>query len=94
MLNRPRLVEAFRDEFDATKESAQRAVDWLFAQMTDELASPGGEVNVRDFGTWKTHIRPGRAGRNPHTGEAIQIADKNVVRFKAGKALVVRVNGG
>lgn len=93
MLNRPRLIEAFRDEFNATKDAAQRAVDWLFEQMADELAR-GGEVNVRDFGTLKTKRSPAKDGHNPRTGEKIKIAAKNVVRFRAGTELTRRVNGG
>ena len=93
MLNRPRLIEAFRDEFDATKESAQRAVDWLFDQMAAELAK-GGEVNVRDFGTLKTKRRAAGKARNLHTGEEIATPAKTVVRFKAGRGLVALVNGG
>lgn len=93
MLNRPRLIEAFRDEFDVTQASAANAVDWMFGQLADELAG-GGEVNVRDFGTLKSHLRPATDGHNPRTGEKIKIAAKRVVRFKAGRELLRRVNGG
>lgn len=93
MLNRPRLIEMYRDEFNATKDNATVAVDWLFAMMADELAR-GGEVQVRDFGTLKTKRTPAKDGHNPRTGEKIKIAAKTVVRFKTGTELARRVNGG
>lgn len=93
MLNRPRLIEAFRDEFLVTQASAASAVDWIFSQMADEL-SRGGEVSVRDFGRLTTKHRAAGEGHNPRTGEKIQIAAKTVVRFKAGLDLARRVNGG
>lgn len=93
MLNRPRLIEMYRDDFDATKNTAEATIDWLFDQMADELAK-GGTVEYRNFGVLKPKRTPAKDGHNPRTGEKIKIAAKNVVRFKAGKELLRRVNGG
>ena len=93
MLNRPRLIEMYRDAFDASKNTAEATVDWLFDQMATELAK-GGDVEFRNFGTLKVKRSPAKDGHNPRTGEKIKIAAKNVVRFKAGRELLRRVNGG
>ena len=93
MLNRPRLIEAYRDKFMTTQANATEVVDWVFAQITAELAR-GGEVSMRNFGALVRHRRPAGEGHNPRTGEKIKIPAKNVVRFKAGKELLRLVNGG
>lgn len=93
MLNRPRLIEAFRDEFETTQASATRAVDWLFDQMENELAQ-GGTVSLKGFGKFDTYQGAPRDGRNPHTGEIVKVPAKTRVRFSAGKALKERVNQG
>jgi len=93
MLNRPRLVEMYRDDFNATKNDAEITVDWLFAQMAHELAK-GGAVEFRNFGSLRTKRRAPMLGHNPRTGEPVKIVAKNVVRFKAGLELARRVNGG
>ncbi|MDG3424691.1 HU family DNA-binding protein, partial [Vibrio parahaemolyticus] len=63
----------------------------LIEGVTDTLAS-GDEVALIGFGTFKINERAARTGRNPRTGEEIQIAAAKVPAFKAGKALKEAVN--
>jgi nucleoid DNA-binding protein len=81
----------YRDDFDAAKNTAEATIDWLFDPMSAELGK-GGTVEYRNFGALKTKKSPAKDGHNPRTGEKIKIAAKTVVRFKAGKALLSRIN--
>jgi len=74
----------------STKKEAQAAVDCVFSSITDTLAD-GESVSLVGFGTFKVSRRNARKGRNPQTGEEIQIAASNVPKFAAGKALKDRV---
>lgn len=74
----------------STKKEAQAAVDCVFSSITDALAD-GESVSLVGFGTFKVSRRNARKGRNPQTGEEIQIAASNVPKFAAGKALKDRV---
>jgi len=91
-MNKGELVAKIAEGADITKASAGRALDSLIDSVTTELAS-GGEVALVGFGTYKVNDRAARTGRNPQTGEAIQIAAAKVPAFKAGKALKDAVNG-
>jgi len=61
--------------------------------MSAALAA-GDRIEVRGFGSFSLHYRPPRVGRNPKTGEAVQVPDKFVPHFKPGKELRERVNNG
>ncbi|MBO9470184.1 integration host factor subunit beta [Endozoicomonas sp. G2_2] len=67
------------------------AVKLLLDDVITELAS-GGRVEIRGFGSFSVHHRPARRGRNPKTGEAVDIPRKYVPHFKPGKELRERVN--
>ncbi len=67
------------------------AVKTLLETMTDELAN-GGRIEVRGFGSFSLHYRAPRVGRNPKTGETVQLNAKYVPHFKPGKALRERVD--
>lgn len=69
------------------------AVKELLEQMSAALAT-GDRIEVRGFGSFSLHYRPPRTGRNPKTGESVQVPDKFVPHFKPGKELRERVNGG
>ena len=69
-----------------TKKEAQAAVDCVFASITNALENKDA-VSLIGFGTFKVAERKARTGRNPQTGEAINIAARNVPKFVAGKAL-------
>jgi len=73
-------------EIGVTKKQAAEAVDCIFGAIKDALAS-GDKVSLIGFGTFSVKERAARQGRNPRTGDTIQIAAKNVPSFKAGKAL-------
>ena len=70
---------------------ATKAVDAVLDSITGTLAN-GGSVSLVGFGTFSVKARAARAGRNPRTGETIQIKATNVPSFKAGKALKDAVN--
>jgi DNA-binding protein HU-beta len=91
-MNKSELVAKIAEGADITKASAGRALDSIIGTVTEELAS-GGEVALVGFGTYKVNDRAARTGRNPQTGEEIQIAAAKVPAFKAGKALKDTVNG-
>ena len=69
-----------------TKKDAQAAVDCVFSSITKALEK-GDTVSLIGFGTFKVAERKARKGRNPQTGEEIDIAASKVPKFAAGKAL-------
>ena len=69
-----------------TKKDAQAVVDCVLSSITKALEN-GDAVSLIGFGTFKVAARKARTGRNPQTGEEINIAARNVPKFVAGKAL-------
>jgi integration host factor subunit beta len=67
------------------------AVKELLEQMSLALAS-GERIEVRGFGSFSLHYRPPRVGRNPKTGDSVEVPDKYVPHFKPGKELRDKVN--
>ena len=90
-MNKSELIEKMAQGADMTKADAERALNSLISTVTDELAN-GGDVSLVGFGTFKVNERAARTGRNPQTGETIQIAAAKVPAFKAGKAIKDAVN--
>ncbi|MBB5374341.1 integration host factor subunit beta [Acidocella aromatica] len=74
-----------------TVAEVERIVSALFDEMTAALAR-GERVELRGFGAFTVKSRQARAGRNPRTGETVQVAQKSVPFFKAGKELRERIN--
>jgi DNA-binding protein HU-beta len=75
----------------SSKKEAQAAVDCVLATIVDALAN-NDTVQLVGFGTFKVSKRSAREGRNPQTGETMQIAEKMVPKFTPGKALKDAVN--
>ena len=91
-MNKTELVAGVAEKAGLTKKDAEKAVNALFDSEQQELVE-GGKVQMIGFGTFEVKERAARKGRNPRTGEDIEIpASKNPV-FKAGKALKDAVNG-
>jgi len=90
-MNKSELIEAVASAADLSKADAARAVDGVIAAVTEALKA-GDQVTIVGFGTFLVRKREARTGRNPRTGETIQIAASNVPAFKAGKALKDAVN--
>jgi len=67
------------------------AVKELLEQLSVALAS-GKRIEVRGFGSFSLHYRPPRVGRNPKTGDTVNVPDKHVPHFKPGKELRERVD--
>ena len=74
-----------------THAEVERVVNVVLGQMTDTLAD-GGRVELRGFGAFSVRDRPARAGRNPRTGDPVQVPAKSVPFFKSGKELRERLN--
>ena len=85
-MNKAELIDAVADDSDLTKASAARALDSAIENITNALRG-GDSVTLVGFGTFTVRQREARMGRNPRTGEAIQIKASRVPGFKAGKAL-------
>ena len=90
-MNKSELIDAVAAATGLTKADAGRALD----ATTDAIASAlqqGNTVSLVGFGTFTVRHRAARTGRNPRTGETINIAASNNPAFKAGKALKDAVN--
>ena len=72
-------------------KDVERAVNTVFAEITDALRA-GDRVELRGFGAFSVKHREARTGRNPRTGEAVEIEEKRTPFFKAGKDLRERLN--
>ncbi|MDX1402720.1 MAG: HU family DNA-binding protein [Kiloniellales bacterium] len=90
-MNKAELIDAVAGSANLSKADAGRAVDAVVDAISSAL-SKGQQVSVVGFGTFSVKHRAARSGRNPRTGETIQIAASNVPGFKAGKALKDAVN--
>ena len=90
-MNKSDLIDAMAADAGISKANAKAALDSLTSNVTKSLKS-GNKVALVGWGTWSVSERAARTGRNPQTGKEIQIAAKNVVKFKAGAGLADSVN--
>jgi len=90
-VNKQELIENIAASADITKAAAGRALDSMISSVTGSLKN-GDSVVLVGFGTFSVRDRAARIGRNPQTGEEIQIKAARVPAFKAGKALKDAVN--
>ncbi|NKB37925.1 MAG: DNA-binding protein HU [Gammaproteobacteria bacterium] len=90
-MNKAELIDAVADAADLSKASAGRAVDAAIDSITNSLKN-NDNVTLVGFGTFSVRDRAARTGRNPRTGEEIQIKASKVPGFKAGKALKDAIN--
>jgi len=89
-MNKSDLVDALADATGMTKADAARAVDAMFSPDGGVIAKAlkgGTRVQITGFGTFESKHRKARQGRNPRTGETIQIKATNTPAFRAGKGL-------
>ena len=90
-MNKTELVASVAEVAELTKKDAEKAVNAVFASVQKALVEDD-KVQIIGFGTFEVRTRAARKGRNPQTGDTIEIpASKNPV-FKAGKALKEAVN--
>jgi len=90
-MNKAELIDAIASNADLSKADAKRALDG-FVTATSDALKKGDRISLVGFGSFSISNRAARTGRNPQTGKEIQIAAKNVVRFKAGSELSGKVN--
>ncbi|NYS60868.1 HU family DNA-binding protein [Vreelandella salicampi] len=90
-MNKSELIEAIAASADIPKAAATRALDAMVESVTDSLKK-GESVSLVGFGTFSIKERAARTGRNPQTGQPIEIKAAKVPNFKAGKALKDAVN--
>ena len=90
-MNKSELVAHIATSAGLTKAQATAALQAFEKSVIDTLAN-GGEVTLIGFGTFKVTDRAARTGRNPKTGEELQISASKVPTFKAGKAFKQALN--
>jgi len=86
------LVEKLLADYpDLPPHDVEQIVSQFFREIVNQLTK-GGRVEIRGFGSFSNHAREGRIGRNPRTGNSVDIAAKQVPFFKPGKDMRVRLN--
>ena len=91
-MNKAQFIAALAPHFDNNKKEAARAVEIVFDTIVRNI-SKGEDVMINDFGKFKKVDRPARKGRNPFTGETIQIKASKKVRFLPAKSLKEVISG-
>ena len=90
-MKKTEFVDAVAEAADLSKTNASAAVDAVLSVITDTLKE-GDQITLTGFGSFLVRERDARTGRNPRTGEEIQIKASKVPSFKAGKALKDALN--
>jgi len=85
------LIESLATKLDLQKTLAERAVNTMFDDIEAGLQK-GDKVNISGFGTFAVSARKARTGRNPKTGEPIEIPASKSAKFKPGKSLKDKLN--
>lgn len=79
-------VEEIATNFNITKKLAKEVVDATIASLTASIVNDGG-IRISGFGTFKVKPKAARLGRNPKTGESIQIPERKVLSFRIANSL-------
>ena len=90
-MNKTELVAAMAERTELSKKDAEKALK-AFTDVVAEELTKGEKIQLVGFGTFEVADRPAREGRNPKTGETMQIPASKAPKFKAGKALKDVVN--
>ena len=90
-MTKSQLIEALAREMNISLKKAEEIVNTVFDQMTRALVR-GDRIEIRGFGSFKVKHYDGYRGRNPRTGEPLDIPPKRMPVFKVGKALKERVD--
>ena len=90
-MNKSELVTAMAAKTEFSKKDSEKLLKAFVDVVTEELTN-GGKIQLVGFGTFEVAERAAREGRNPQTGEPMQIAASKAPKFKAGKALKDAVN--
>ncbi len=91
-MTKSELIEALAEKQDyLVYKDVELSVKMLLEQMSQSLAN-GDRIEIRGFGSFSLHFRPPRKGRNPKTGDPVELPGKHVPHFKPGKELRERVN--
>ena len=85
-MNKTELISAMSEKSELTKVDTEKALKAFIDTVTEELKNKG-KVQLVGFGTFETSERAARTGRNPQTGETIEIKASTSPKFKAGKSL-------
>ncbi|MDA3030042.1 MAG: HU family DNA-binding protein [Actinomycetota bacterium] len=91
-MNKAQFIAYLAPQFGDSKKEAARAIEVVFDAVVRNI-SKGEDVMINDFGKFKKVDRPARKGRNPFTGESIQIKASKKVRFLAAKGLKEVISG-
>jgi integration host factor subunit beta len=91
MIRSELLVALAKENPELRAEEVERVVDLFFEEIAQRLAQ-GGRVELRGFGAFSTRERDARKGRNPRTGDTVDVPGKRVPYFKPGKEMRLRLN--
>lgn len=91
-MNKSELIAIVATKADVTKTISESVVNAFIESITDELSN-GGNITLVGFGTFSVKDRSARTGRNPQTGEPLEIKATKIPSFKAGKSLKDAVRG-
>jgi len=86
-MNKQAIADKIHAVLGTTKADADRAVEAFIDAIVEGLTKGGDEVSIAGLGIFSAKMRPARQGRNPRTGESIQIPAMRVPKFRASKAL-------
>ncbi len=92
-LTRKELAQEINDKLGISQRSAGELVDLVFSTLKQTLLNEES-VKIVQFGTFTVRKKAPRMGRNPRTGESMEIAKRSMVSFKASKSLRQKINGG
>lgn len=90
-MNKSELVDAMASHSGLSKADSKKALE-AFMSTTENALKNDDKISLVGFGSFSISKRAARVGRNPQTGKEIQIAAKNVIKFKAGADLSKKVN--
>jgi len=92
-MTKSELIERVAERTNITKKQSETVVNLIFQVMTDALAREE-RIEIRGFASWYVKKYRAYPGRNPRTGEVVQVEEKKLPFFKVGKELKERVNRG
>lgn len=85
-MNKTELIKSIATKAELSNKAAGAALEAFISSVTDALKT-GDKVSLLGFGTFEVRTRAARQGKNPQTGETVEIGERRVPAFKAGKAL-------